>query len=347
DVGVQDTGTDGAPWALAIRGAPPDDTGELALAWTLRGAPHAYRRSDLAAVAVSTAPYSEADALKRIFDAAKPLKAAGIPAIEALTAVAKREREIVTEPTVKGELSGRLTSLLDEPYVRFCRPCNTTHCHEQTFRLAALQAGLEIEGGTSPPVLRRTTGLRPPLLRRLAGEAEERFDVIRNYLRFYGPARVRDVAAYIDAPLGDVRAHWPADAVEVDVADVAAKARPEPRFALADDVEEFASGVDTAATDVVRLVGPHDPYVQLRDRETLVADEQRRKDLWRALGRPGAVIAGGDVLGTWRPRTSGRRLTISVEPWAQLGRKRWRRIEEQAERLASHRGASTVSVAAD
>ena len=49
------------------------------LAWTLRGAPHAYRRSEAAAVAAAVAPWSEADAAKRIFDASKPLRDAGIP----------------------------------------------------------------------------------------------------------------------------------------------------------------------------------------------------------------------------------------------------------------------------
>lgn len=74
DIGVQDTGPDGARWALAIRGvdvaALPDD--ELVTAWTLRGAPHLYRRADLPAVAAAVQPFSDADAGKRIFDAAKP-----------------------------------------------------------------------------------------------------------------------------------------------------------------------------------------------------------------------------------------------------------------------------------
>jgi len=147
DHGIQDTGTDGAAWALALRGASGSWSPDLALAWTLRGAPHAYRRPDLAGVAVATAPFSEADAAKRIFDAAKPLRAAGIPVLDALRTVAGHLREIVTGPTAKGEVSARLTDRLDPPFLRRCRPCATTHISEQPFRLACLQAGLELEPG--------------------------------------------------------------------------------------------------------------------------------------------------------------------------------------------------------
>src|SRR3954447_8967287 len=80
DLGVQDTGPDGARWALELRGSAPDPA-ELFTAWTLRGAPHVYRRSQAAAVARAVAPFSEADAAKRVFDASRPLKAAGIPVL--------------------------------------------------------------------------------------------------------------------------------------------------------------------------------------------------------------------------------------------------------------------------
>jgi hypothetical protein len=52
DLGVQDTGPDGAPWALALRGGAVDPA-DLVYAWTLRGAPHAYRRSEVASVAAA------------------------------------------------------------------------------------------------------------------------------------------------------------------------------------------------------------------------------------------------------------------------------------------------------
>ncbi|MFI5043311.1 MAG: DNA glycosylase AlkZ-like family protein, partial [Acidimicrobiales bacterium] len=214
DYGVQDTGPDGAAWALAIRGAAPGVVG-LDLAWTLRGAPHAYRRSDLRAVAVATAPYDRSDAAKRIFDASKPLVGAGIDVIDALRTIAEEQRSIVTKPLVKGEVSSRLAKRVGDPYLRFCRPCNATHVYENPFRLAALQAGLVLEWGTSPPVMRRVPRLRPALYGTLAVDADRRFDVIRNHLRFYPGARYRDVASFLDAPIKVVKDRWPDDAVEV------------------------------------------------------------------------------------------------------------------------------------
>ena len=336
DVGVQDTGPDGAPWALDLRGAPADTTGALVLAWTLRGAPHAYRRTDVKAIAVATAPYSDADAAKRMFDASKPLREADIGPLDALRVVADHMREIVSTPTVKGDLSGRLSEELDEPYLRWCTPCHAIHADEMPFRLAALQAGLELDAGTSPPVLRRIKGLRAPRYGHLADEAEPRFDVVRNHLRFYGPTRPADVATFLDAPPAVVKAHWPDDVVEVSVGGVT-------RSLLAADVDALAGAGDDAGP-IVRLLGPFDPYLQLRDRDVLVTDAAHRKDLWRTLGRPGAIVVDGEVLGTWRPRTSGKRLTVLVDPWRRMRRGESGLIDEQAERLAGHRGVTLSGV---
>ena len=344
DYGVQDTGPDGAAWALAIRGGRAS-AADLVYAWTLRGAPHAYRRGDVEAVAVATAPLSEADAGKRIFDANKPLKAAGIPALDALRTLAGHQRKIVRSPTVKGDVSSRLSEVVDEPYLRMCRPCNTIHVYENPFRMAALQAGLELEPGTSPPVLHRIKGLKPPMYRSLGDAAEPRFDVVRNYLRFYGPARIRDAAEFLDAPQSEVEAAWPDDAVEVGVkGEAVSTARRQRRFILAEDAETLTGeGVGKAVT--LRLLGPYDPYLQLRDRAVLVPDEARRKALWPVIGRPGAVVGhGGDLLALWRPRTSGQRLRLAVEPWTRFTKPVRTALEEQAERLAVHRGVTLAGI---
>jgi Winged helix DNA-binding domain len=316
DVGVQDTGPDGGRWALAIRGLRDVGDEDLVLAWTVRGAPHFYRRADLPAVVTATAPFSDADAGKRIFDAVKPLKAAGIAPLAALDEVADAMRTIVTDPTVKGEVSSALATRMPEPYLRFCRGCDATHLYEMPFRLAALRAGLELVPGTTPPVLRPVPGLAP------AGTVPDRLDVVRGYLRLLGPATPKHVAGYLDAPVADVRARWPEDAVEVTV-------NGERRWLLPDD-----GASDADPPRVLRLLGPYDLFLQARDRELLTDDAARAKALWPVLGRPGAVLVDGAVAGTWRARKAGRRTNVAVTAWRRIARGR---LAEQAELLAAFR----------
>jgi hypothetical protein len=328
DIGVQDTGA-GAMWALSIRGVDVSGLSgeELAKVWTIRGAPHLYRRRDLPGVAAAVEPFSEEDAGKRIYDAAKPLKAAGISNISALDAVATALRSVVTEPMVKGEVSTQLTALMDPPYLRFCRPCNTTHLFEMPFRLGALRAGLELEAGTSPPVLRPVPGLKP------AARTLDRLDVVRSYLRLLGPATPKQVAAYLDAPLKDVKARWPSDAIAVLV-------DGEPRWFLAADQDALTA----EPVQTTRLLGPFDLFLQARDRPMLVDDPARAKALWPVLGRPGAVLIDGEIAGLWRPRKTSSRFRVQVELWAWASPSARKAIGHQAERLAANRQVSLSGI---
>jgi hypothetical protein len=335
DYGVQDTGADGSAWALRLRGI---DEAHLVMAWTLRGAPHVYRRADVADVALATSPWTEADAAKRIFDASKPLKDAGIPVLEGLATVAAAMRTIVSKPMVKGEVSTRLTEVLPAPMVRKCVPCKTTHAWEQPFRLSALQAGLELEPDTSPPVLRRVTGLKPLGWGRSGRDAPPAFDVVRNHLRFYGPADPKAVSGYLDMPVKDVQAAWPEDAVDVEV-----EGDGLARSVLAEDVDAL-TGAEKAPPGVL-LLGAFDPYLQLRDRELLVPDAKARKDLWRVIGRPGGLLVDGEVVGSWRANKKGQAITVTITPWSKLTKVAHQRAEAAAADLAAFRELDLAEVA--
>jgi hypothetical protein len=347
DFGVQDTGRDGASWALANRGVPLPDaqaleaSPEVALAWTLRAAPHFYRRDDMADVLVAVSPFSDKDAAKRIFDAAKPLKAAEIGILNGLTEVATQLRAVVTKPMVKGAVSTELTKRLSQPYVRWCVPCQAIHSWEQPFRLGALYAGLELEPGTSPPVMRRIPGWpeRKPGPAPDPSAAPDRLQPIRAYLRFLGPATPNDVAAFIDSPVAEVKAHWPKDAVEVSV-------DGRPGWLLGEDAA--GSGGGKAGSDdvdeLVRLLGGFDLFLQGRDRGLIVPDKSKHKQLWPILGRPGAVLSGTEIVGTWRPRAAGSAFTLRLSLWDKISKAVRARIEAEAKRLASHRGLSLSSI---
>ena len=339
DLGVQDTGRDGASWALANRGVPVAGADELeadpgvALAWTLRASPHYYRRAELFDVMKATSPLSDRDAAKRVIGADKPLKAAGISSRDGLVEVARQLHTVVHQPLVKGEVSTRLTPRLDEPYRRYCGACGAVHAWEVPFRISALYAGLELEPGTSPPVLRRI----PDWPRRSPGPADdplaapEHLQPIRNYLRFLGPATPNDVAAFLDSPVAEIKAHWPEDAVDV----------------LVDGERRWWLG-GTAHGDhdpsLLRLLGGFDLFLQGRDRRLIVPDKARHKALWPVLGRPGAVLSGSEIIGTWRPKTAGDRFTLRLELWSALAKSARGRLTEAAEKLAAHRGLRLAEV---
>jgi hypothetical protein len=338
DFGVQDTGRDGASWALANRGVSVDNSEALeksekvALAWTLRGSPHFYRRPELFDAFVATSPWSEADAAKRVLAADKTLKAAGIPADAGLAEIAAKMRTVVTRPMVKGDVSTKLTAVLDEPYLKYCVPCGVIHAPEQAFRLSALPAGLELEPGTSPPVLKRIPGWP----RRTPGPAADplaapqHLQPIRNYLRFLGPARPADVAGFLETPVSEVKAHRPEDAVPVKVAGAE-------RWWLGGDQPE----VDSA---LVQLLGGFDLLLQGRDKDLLVPDKSRHKALWPAIGRPGAVLVGADVVGMWRPKAAGGRFTLRLQLWKRLVKRTRAALEQQAELLAAHRNLRLTAI---
>jgi hypothetical protein len=338
DLGVQDTGRDGASWALVNRGVPVPSpealaaSEELALVWSLRASPHFYRRAELPEVLVAVSPFSEADAAKRVLGADQPLRAAGISSLDGLSEVASRLRDVVRTPAVKGDVSTRLAAVLDPPYLRDCVSCGALHAWEIPFRTGAFYAGLELEPGTSPPVLRpipRWPERRPgPAADPTA--APERLQVIRNYLRFLGPATPGDVAGFLDAPVADVKAHWPADAVEVSVEGKKAWALGEPEVA--------------GEEGLVRLLGGYDLLLQGRDRSLLVPDKSRHRALWPTLGRPGAVLVGATIAGIWRPKATGKKFTLRLGAWSPLSKPVRAGIEEQAAALAEHRGLTFAGV---
>lgn len=325
DLGVQDSGRDGASWALANRGVPIlgpgalEEVRDLALVWSLRVSPHYYRRREIVDVMTAVSPFDDADAAKR----------GG--SVEAVAAVAREMRRLVTEPIGKGELSTRLTERVPQEYTTACRPCRATHVNESLFRLSSLFAGLELVPATSPPVLRRIPGWprRPAGVASDPTAAPEHLQPIRACLRLLAPATPADVAGFLGTTATVVKAHWPEDAREVGVQGRRA-------WMLGGVLESGA---------LVRLLGPYDLLAQGADRELLVPDPAHRKQLWPVLGRPGPLLADGELVGWWRPRAKGRRLDLEVQLW-RPGAVTRARVGEQAERLAAHRGLTLGSISA-
>lgn len=340
DIGVQDYApADLARLALDARLAgvasppEPDSIGPgrpLALVWSLRGAPHVHRRADLDGLGAALFPLSEQDAAGRLNETGPSVARAGIPALEQYDLAVRAMRESVRTATAKGAASTAVTQQLPEVMRRDCRPCKAKHISDSAMRSSFLAAGLELQPGTSPPVLQPRKGARPVTEPDLGALR----DLVLGYLALLGPATPVEVAGYLGARRADLMAAWPEGLAEVRV-DGRRAWIPEPART------ELAAAPPSG---VVRLLGAFDPYLQARDRHLIVPDKAMQKALWPVLGRPGALLVDTEVVGTWRTRASGNRLAIEVDAAVPLPPSTWRQIEREAERVGAVRGAGDVAI---
>jgi Winged helix DNA-binding domain len=337
DLGVQQAMGHPAALAFAARlpaGAdvrPPIGPGEdLALAWTLRGAPHVHRRRDLDALAAALVPLSEADATGRLNETGPSIARKGLPALEQYATAVRELRSVVNAPTAKGAVSTAVTRRIPAAMRRDCRPCGTSHISDSAMRAAFLGAGLELDPDTSPPLL----------LRRPRAKQPERADpaallaLARRYLALLGPAGVGDFAGFLDARRADLAARWPDDLEAVAV---------EGRT-LQIGAGDVAALRSAAPPELVRLLGPFDPFLQAGDRTLLVPDTGLHKALWPVLGRPGVLLVNGEVLGSWRSKATRTRITLTVEAFAPLPKSLWAQVEAEADRVREARAVAEVAV---
>ena len=52
----------------------------------------------------------------------------------------------------------------------------------------------------------------------------------------------------------------------------------------------------------------------------------------------------GEVVGTWRPKTVSKKLTVQTDLWCDLSRPKHKQLVEQAERLAAHRDVALADL---
>lgn len=337
DLGVQEAMGHPAAAAFDVRlkGTPPDDVfgpgKPLALVWSLRGAPHVHRRAELNALAKALYPLSEADAIGRLNETGPSVAEAGITGAEQFELALEAMAAVIDKPTAKGAASSGVTKRLPDVMARDCRPCKARHISDSAMRTTALAAGLELQPGTAPPVLQP----RPKAVRPSKPDTAAIRTLIDAYLRLLGPATSREVADYLGARRADLEQYWPDGLTEVEV-------EGKPAYVPADAVDALAAA---KPVELVRLLGGFDPYLQARDRDLIVPDKTLQKTLWPVLGRPGALFVDGDVVGVWRPKTSGKKLALNVDAFVPLPASTWKQVEAEAERVAAYRGATSVSVA--
>jgi hypothetical protein len=247
-------------------------------------------------VAVFTAALVPDDAgLKALVGSAvaKEAAAAGFTPREALDRVADAARAgLAGGPLDRDAFHQALRERLPEGLLPWCRGCRSHHVRPGFWRALGPLGVTEMPGRATYALVESPA----PAL------DEARAELVRRFLRCYGPATHTQLAAWAQTAPAHAKALFAAVSDELE--------RVDGGFILTADRRRFDS---PPAARGVRLLGGHDPFVAQPDREALAPDAALRKRMFPTVGRPGVVLHDGVLAGLWRGRKKGDVLEVEVE----------------------------------
>ena len=154
---------------------------------------------------------------------------------------------------------------------------------------------------------------------------DARLELARRYLHVFGPATAEAFAEW--AGIAPARGRATFDALAGSLTPVRTPVGD--AWILTEDEEAFRTSVggDVASA---RLLPSGDTYFLLQgaDRELLVPDPGRRRELWTPRVWPGAVLVEGEVAGTWRRAGA----VVTIQTWRRLSRRPARRSSSRRSR---------------
>ena len=328
-VGLQDTPPGMAALALAARAdVEPGALDKLVLVPSVRGAPLAVARKDLAIFTAGLAPPDETAARAVIGNAWKTLT--GMSAMDALDRVSEAVHDSLSDgPLPRDDFHQALRERLPKKLLRWCKGCNSHHVHPSLWRATGIRGVLAIVGREG-----RSAVFGPPP--RIAARKDPGAELARRFLAAYGPARPKLFADWAGLAPTHAAELWERAGRLVPIDLDGTKA-----WALARDKTELTAD---ARSEGVRLLPNLDPLHAGRDRELLVADAAVRKRIWTVLGGPGTVLVSGEVAGLWRAARKGTKLTVTVEPLGKLTGATKDALAAEAGRIAPFRDADTADL---
>jgi len=333
-LGLQDTpyGSARAAWGQRVPAGTTAgaETRDSALVWSWRGAPHQHRGADLADLAEALWPVDDADATKRINTS--QIKEGARRGLAAFTLAAEAMRSVVTEQMTKGEVSAAVSAAIPADLSYDCTSCGARHISGALFQAVGLAAGVQVvPQGRATSLEPLPDAIRP---RRVPTVARGTAQALRRYVSALGPADLGQLAGFLGTTQAAVRRSVPDRLVEVD-------GPAGSGWVAEEDLDDLRTAEPPS---LVRLLPPSDPWLQARDRDVIVPDRARQREVWKMLGNPGAVLVDGEVVGIWRAAGSGSRLTLTVTGFASLPAPVRTEVEAEAEVVATARGAEAAVV---
>jgi hypothetical protein len=305
----------------------------------VRISPHLVPTSDIATFTLGSLPAEEASLRGVLNTFTAHLDRARISATDALALATEAARaELEDGPLVRSALSAGMTRRLPEALSLYCRACGSTHVYESLFRLVGVRGVWIITRSGKQTVYVRADRW---LAATPDGDRQAlRTDLLRRYLRCFGPSTARELADWVGTGAAEAQRDWDhiaADLVEVDLDGRRA-------WLHAADLAAFENPPEPVG---VRFLPPYDAYLDQRDRATLLPDRTRHRQVWAVLGNPGGLLVDGELMGTWRPQKKGKRLNVTVSAFDPLSPGARAAIEAEAALLGPIRDCTSVAVTFD
>jgi len=178
-------------------------------------------------------------------------------------------------------------------------------------------------------VLIRWEGARAPLIWSVDDPAvdpsEASLELARRYLHIFGPTTPSSFTEW--AGMATRRGPVILEALRSEL--LAVQTPLGDAWALASD--EAALRATSGRPAAARFLPSGDAYFLLQgaDRQLLVPDAAQRARLWTSRVWPGALLVGGEIVGTWRRANAD----LSIEPWRRLSKEERAAVESEAASL--------------
>ncbi len=153
-------------------------------------------------------------------------------------------------------------------------------------------------------------------------------DLLRRYLHAYGPATPRDFAAWAGMRMGIVREIWERAKDDLQTVMVDGKEA----HLLATELDQIPA--EGHAGTSVRLLPYFDVYLLGHKEKGHLVDPAYYKRVYRKAGWISqAILVNGRVIGVWTQKATGKRLTVTLEPFEPLDREVRQAVGEEAANL--------------
>lgn len=324
---------------------------ELLQAWSIRGVPLIFPTAD-SDVFLSTLIAQDGeepwiytkgiglalDHLGMSFSELLPLVESAAEYLEDHTIKSKEELDRVLAQLVTEQLPAQKQSLWNAPSMYGAPDRQTVGGAAVSFLLRPCSfKGLVVFGereGISPTFTSPLRWLGHKLVPSAQGTAE----LARRFLHAYGPATPRAFADWLGSTPAQAKRLWQQIEEELEPVTAAGKKA----FILQSDRESFRRA-DTEES--LLLLGPHDPYLDIRDRAILLEDTAAQRQVWRTVGNPGVILKSGKIIGIWKTRTQRENLSVTTTLWQPLSTPEQRELERQMEGYAIFRGLALQGIA--